>query len=252
MDKDTKKILVIAVVAVLVLNLVTHESKKNFEKSILEAIKNNPEIKTALAGGDNAPSPSFRPPVPTQQPESEEDQLKKQLEDKIVVDIGNTPVLGNRNAQIKLVVFSDFQCPFSKRGAETVKVLRQKYGNKLMFVHKNLPLPFHPEANNAAKAALAAGRQGKFYEYHDKLYDNQAQLGEDTYIKIANELGLNISKFNTDRNSPEIEAQVKADADQASHLGFNGTPGFALNGVKILGAYPVEHFEKVISALGLG
>ena len=121
-----------------------------------------------------------------------------------------------------------------------------------MFVYKNLPLPFHPEAMPSAKAALAAGRQGKFFEYHDKLYENQAQIGEALYVQTAKDLGLNIEKFNTDRNSKEIEDQVKADADQASKLGFNGTPGFALNGVKILGAYPQEHFEKIIAALGVG
>ena len=103
----------------------------------------------------------------------------------------------------------------------------------------------------AAKAALAAAKQGKFYQFHDKLFENQDKLGEPLYIQIAKELGLNLQKFNADRNSKEIEDQIKADASQANSLGFNGTPGFSLNGVKILGAYPQEHFEKVISALGL-
>ena len=101
------------------------------------------------------------------------------------------------------------------------------------------------------KAALAAGKQGKFYEYHDKLYESQGQLGEALYVQIAKDLGLNLVKFNADRVSKEIADQVQADADQANKLGFNGTPGFALNGVKILGAYPMDHFEKVIQALGL-
>ena len=164
----------------------------------------------------------------------------------------NDFVLGEQNAPVTVVEYGDFQCPFSKRGADTVNALKQKYGNKLMFVYKNLPLGFHPEAMPSAKAALAAGRQGKFYEFHDKLYENQDTLGEALYLKIATELGLNMKRFNTDRNSPEIESQIKADAEQAGKLGFNGTPGFALNGVKVLGAYPVEHFEKIISALGVG
>ena len=120
-----------------------------------------------------------------------------------------------------------------------------------MYVYKNLPLPFHPESTPAAKAALAAGRQGKFYEFHDKLYEKQGELGEALYVQTAKELGLNMEKFNADRNSSEIDAQVKADLAQANSLGFNGTPGFALNGVKILGAYPIEHFEKIIMALGV-
>ena len=239
-DKDTKKLIVITAVAVLVLNVLNQETKKSFEKSVLEVIKKNPD-----AIGQAKPSDQ------PQAPPSEEEQFKKQLEDKVSVDIGNTPVFGKKDAKIMLIVFSDFQCPFSKRGAETVHSLIQKYGDNLTFVYKNLPLPFHPEAMPAAKAAVAAGRQGKFYEFHDKLFASQEQLGEDLYLKTAKELGLNIQKFNADRNSKEVEDIVKADAEQANKLGFNGTPGFALNGVKILGAYPQDHFEKVITALGL-
>ncbi len=243
-NNETRKILVITLVAVLVLNLLADESKKNFEKSVLAVINKGPAV------ADNAPA--IPPPnVPPPAPPSEEEQLKQQLADKVDIDLGNTPVQGNRNAKIMLVVFSDFQCPFSKRGADTVHALQQKYGSNLMYVYKNLPLPFHPEAMPAAKAALAAGKQGKFYEFHDKLFEKQAEIGEALYVQIAKDLGLNVEKFNADRNSPEIEAQVKADAEQANKIGFNGTPGFALNGVKILGAYPTEHFEKIINALGL-
>ena len=245
MSDETKKIIIFTLIAVLVLNVFTAESKKNFAKSVAEVLENNPGIK--VAGNPTQPPK----PQPAAQP-SEEEKMKKLLADRVKVNLGDTPVLGSKNAPIMLVVFSDFQCPFSKRGAQTVKALTEKYGKKLMFVHKNLPLPFHPEATPAAKAALAAGQQGKFYEYHDKLYDGQSQLGEELYVQIAKDLGLNIAKFNKDRNSQEIEAAVKADATQANSLGFNGTPGFALNGVKILGAYPQEHFEKIIDALGLG
>ena len=243
-SKETKKIVVIALVAIVALNLLNQDVKKKFENSVIEIVKNHAND---LRGDIGSPPPA--PPSPPQP--SEEEQLKQALNDKINVDIGNTPVLGNKNAKIKLIVFSDFQCPFSKRGADTVKALMQKYGGNISFVYKNLPLPFHPEAMPAAKAALAAARQGKFYEFHDKLFENQAQLGEPLYVQTAKDLGLNIDKFNADRNSPEIEAQIKADATQANSLGFNGTPGFALNGVKILGAYPQEHFEKIINALGL-
>ena len=245
MENETKKLIVITLVAVLVLNILTNESKKNLEKTVLDILKKNP---TAVGDAGNLPPPMPPPPPPP----SEEEQLKQQLADKITVDLGNTPVFGNRNAKIMIVVFSDFQCPFSKRGADTLHALKQKYGNDLMYVYKNLPLPFHPEAMPAAKAALAAGRQGKFYEFHDKLYEKQGEIGEALYVQIAKDLGLNMQKFNADRNSPEIEAQVKSDADQANKLGFNGTPGFTVNGVKVLGAYPVEHFEKVINALGVG
>ena len=246
MSQETKKILIAVVVAIVVFNsLGKGGGSKNFDKQVIEAIKNNQDAVKAALG-----TPGTPPPQP-QAPPSEEEQLKQALADKINIDLGNTPILGNKNAPIMLVVFSDFQCPFSKRGADTTTALIKKYGNKVMYVYKNLPLPFHPEAMPAAKAALAAGKQGKYYEYHDKLFENQGQLGEDLYVKIAKDLGLNVDKFNQDRSGKEIEDQVKADADQANSLGFNGTPGFALNGVKILGAYPQEHFEKIINALGI-
>lgn len=240
-SKETLNIIIVAVVAILVLNFVDKGAKKGFEKSVIEVIKNNPEaVRTALG---QAPKPEA-PPSP-------EEQLKRALQDKVEVDIGNTPVLGRKDAQIKLVVFSDFQCPFSKRGAETIDILRKKYGDKLAFIFKNLPLSFHPEAMPSAKAAVAAGKQGKFYEYHDKLFENQGALGEDLYIRIAKELGLDMDRFNKDRGSKEVEDQINTEVQQASSLGFNGTPGFTLNGVKVLGAYPPDHFEKIIEALGI-
>ena len=246
---DTKKLIIVSIIAIVVLNIADQEQKKNFEASVIDAIKKNPAaVKTALVG--QVPEAAEAPPAPSAQP-SEEEQFKQALADKINVDLGSTPIFGKSDAPIMIVVFRAFQCPFSKRGADTLHALISKHGDKVMFAYKNLPLPFHPEAMPAAKAALAAGRQGKFYEYHDKLFEHQDTLGEDLYVQIAKELGLNIGKFNTDRNSKETEEQIKADASQANSLGFNGTPGFALNGVKILGAYPIDHFEKVISALGL-
>lgn len=237
MDAKTKKVLIIGVIAIFALNLIDYQSKKNFEKAVINIIKNNPDLAQA-------------PPAPP--PPGPEEQLKQQLADKVNVDIGDTPVKGSKNARIKLIVFSDFQCPFSKRGADIVNELTKKYGSNLMYVYKNLPLPFHTEAMPSAKAALAAGKQGKFYEYHDKLFENQEKLGEDLYVRVAKELGLDMNKFNADRNSKEIEDKIQADLTQANSLGFNGTPGFALNGVKVLGAYPLDHFEKIINALGLG
>lgn len=246
LSHETKKTLIIALVAIVALNYLVKGTDSNSEKTVVEYIKKHPEVIKIALGSEQAQN------APQAQPESEEEQFKKLLSDKVNVDLGNTPVKGNKDAKIKLVVFSDFQCPFSKRGADTVRALEGKYGSNLMFVYKHLPLPFHPEATPAAKAVLAAGKQGKYYEFHDKLFESQDKLGEPLYIQIAKELGLNLEKFNADRNSKDTEDQIKADSAQANSLGFNGTPGFALNGVKVLGAYPTEHFEKIINALGLG
>ena len=127
---DTKKLVVITLAAVLVLNLLDQQSKKGFEKSVLDVLKKNPDVISGVQPEQDAP--------PTAPP-SEEEQIKKQLADRANVDIGNTPVFGKRDAKIKLIVFSDFQCPFSKRGADTANALIKKYGDKLMYVYKNLP-----------------------------------------------------------------------------------------------------------------
>lgn len=215
------------------------EEENSFEKLVLEVIKKNPEvIKEALEKYEKQAAEK-----------AQEEEFKKLLEEKVEVDIGDSPVRGKKKAKYTIIAFSDFQCPFCKRGDDTIKELMQKYGDDIKYVFKHFPLSFHPEAENASKACWAAGKQNKFYEYHDKLFENQAQLGEELYTKLAEELKLNIEKFNNDRNSEEAKEAIKKDMDQGQEIGIRGTPGFILNGVKILGAYPLEHFEKVISAL---
>ncbi|MBI1857521.1 MAG: thioredoxin domain-containing protein [Candidatus Melainabacteria bacterium] len=245
---DTRKLIIIGIVAIVGLNLLSEGNGEssgsgNFEQKVIEAIKNNPDaIKAAL---------KVTPPAEDAKP-SEDDQFKQQLADKADVNIGETPILGRKNAPITLIVFSDFQCPFSKRGFDTAKALISKYGDKMSYIYKHLPLSFHPQAEPAAKACVAAGLQGKYYEYHDKLFENQQGINEELLVKIAQDLGLNMDKFNKDRASDKVATIVQEDAKQANDLGLNGTPGFVLNGVKIKGAYPQEHFEKVIDALGVG
>lgn len=211
----------------------------SFEDLVLNIIKKNPQvIKDALEKYEKEAAEKQK-----------EQEFEKTLSDRAEVDVKTSPVLGKKNAEYTIIAFSDFQCPFCKRGDDTIKELRKKYGDRVRYVFKNFPLGFHPEAAPAAKAALAAGKQGKFYEYHDKLFENQAKLGEELYVQIAKDLELNMEKFTKDRTSEETENQIKEDMKQAEVVGIQGTPGFILNGVKIYGAYPVEHFEKIISRL---
>lgn len=211
-----------------------------FEDLVLDVIKKNPQVvKEALQKYEQEFAEKQK-----------EDEFKNLLQDRAEIEIDKSPIRGNKKAKYTVIAFSDFQCPFCKRGDDTVKELMKKYGDDIKYIFKHFPLSFHPEAAPASKACFAAGQQGKFYEYHDKLFENQGQLGEDLYVKIAGELNLNIDKFNKDRNSAEAQASIDEDIAQGQKAGIRGTPGFLLNGVKIFGAYPVEHFEKVISALG--
>jgi protein-disulfide isomerase len=162
------------------------------------------------------------------------------------VDIAGSPVKGSPRAPVTIVVFSDFQCPFCGRAEPTVKQLEDEYKDKLKVVWKNQPLPFHPNAMPAAKAAMAANKQGKFWEMHDKLFSNQQALGDAIYAQYAKELGLDMAKFNADLNSPEIAQSIQKDMQEGASLGANGTPTFFINGRQLVGAQPIDQFKQVI------
>ncbi len=182
----------------------------------------------------------------SQAAEQEKEQLEEQFKNPVKIDIGNSPFSGPKDAPITIVEFSDFQCPFCGRGKETMEDVKKAYPGKVKVVFKNLPLPFHPEAKPAAVAALAAGKQGKFWEMHDKLFEKQKELGEETYINLAKELKLDVNKFKTDLNSDELKKQVDDDAALATKLGVRGTPGFFVNGVQVRGARPLPYFKNII------
>ncbi len=175
----------------------------------------------------------------------ERQQLARMAE---VIGGKNIPSKGPITAPVTVVEFSDYQCPFCDRVQATLTEVRQKYGDKVRWVYKNLPLNFHPEAKPAAYAALAANKQGKFWEYHEQLWARQASLGEKTYVAIAQELKLDMDKFNKDRASDEVKAQVDADQADAEAMGARGTPHFVINGEAMSGALPAAEFIRVIDA----
>ncbi|HEX4460508.1 MAG TPA: thioredoxin domain-containing protein [Polyangia bacterium] len=162
------------------------------------------------------------------------------------VPLGASPEKGQKTAKVTVVEFSDFQCPFCSRVEPTLTQLEQEYGKDLRIVWKNNPLPFHQNAMPAAKAAVAAGDQGKFWEMHDKMFADQAHLDEATFEKYAGELHLNMSKFKAAMADPKSDADIKADMALAEKLGSRGTPGFFINGRPLRGAQPKESFKAVI------
>jgi protein-disulfide isomerase len=158
---------------------------------------------------------------------------------------------GNKKAKYTLVEYSDFQCPYCGRGFTVVEALRKKYGDDLLFVFKNLPLPMHPMSMPAAKYFEAASLQSmdKAWALHDKLFQNQAQLSEDFIKSSAKELGLNVEKLEKDSQSEAVKTKIDADMQEANGFDFSGTPGFLLNGIPVRGAYPVEKFDSIIEKL---
>jgi len=161
----------------------------------------------------------------------------------------NNPSKGPADAPITIIEYTDFECSFCARGANSVYSLMRRYPGKLKLVFKNNPLEIHAQAFPAAKAALAARNQGKFWEYHDLLFRNTKNLNEKLYLKLARDLKLDLARFNIDRNSDEIARQIAADKAQAKKLSFTSAPVFILNGVMVNGSLPLNYFVRIIERL---
>src|SRR5256885_1668793 len=164
------------------------------------------------------------------------------------VEVGNAPAIGPKNAPVTIVEWSDFQCPYCGKVEPTLQQLREEYNGKIRLAWKNQPLSFHPNAMPAAEAAMAAGEQGKFWEFHDALFKQQNKLGPELYDEVAKEIGLDMSRFHASIEAHSHAAQIKADMAAGSALGADGTPTFFINGKKLVGALPVDSFRQVIDA----
>ncbi len=163
-------------------------------------------------------------------------------------EVGAAPVRGSKDAPVTIVMWSDYQCPFCSRVEPTITKIRDEYKDKVRIVWKDLPLPFHQNAMPAALAARAAGEQGKFWEMHDKLFANQANLDRPSLEKYATELGLNMGRFKAALDSEKFKKEIQADSDQGGKIGARGTPAFFVNGKFLSGAQPFESFKAKIDA----
>ncbi len=161
-------------------------------------------------------------------------------------EIGNSPSRGPQDAKVTILEFDDFQCSYCKKVQPTVKKILEKYPNDVRLVFKQHPLPFHKDAQLAAEASLAAGEQGKFWEMHDMLFENQKKLKEDNLLEYAQELGLDMEQFKADLKSNKFKSQVDRETQQAVQIGATGTPAFFINGRYLAGAKPLESFVKII------
>ncbi len=179
----------------------------------------------------------------------QEPTLEEKLKNRVNVSIEGAPVKGPATAEITIVEFSDFECPFCRRVLPTVDKVMKDYEGKVKLAFRHNPLPFHSRATPAAIASMAAHRQGKFWEMHDKLFVGQEALTDANFKKWAKELKLDMKKFEKDLKDPTLDKLVKADAEFARSNNAGGTPSFFINGVLLVGARPYEDFKEVIDAL---
>lgn len=160
--------------------------------------------------------------------------------------IGESPTTGSPDLKIVLLEFSDFQCPYCAAAHKTLKEFMAKHQDEVTLVYKHFPLTsIHPEAMPAAKAAWAAGQQGKFWEYHDALFSQQDKLGEQFYLNIAQNLNLDLEKFKRDRTN--ADSVIASDIQLAEKLGISGTPFFLMNGATFSGAVQVSDMEEILA-----
>ena len=163
------------------------------------------------------------------------------------VSVAGAPVRGAEKAAVTIVKFEDFQCPFCKTVQPTFNDLLKRYDGKVRLVHKDLPLDaLHPQARQAAEAARCAGDQGKFWDYHDKLYGVSPKFGVEELKAVAKEVGLDAGRFDQCLSSGKLRAAVQQDYAEAAKLGLTGTPVFFINGREISGAQPLEAFAAII------
>ena len=155
--------------------------------------------------------------------------------------------IGPSDAPITIVEFSDYQCPFCQRWhAEVYEDLLAAYPGKIKFVYRNLPLTsIHPDAQSAAEAAMCAGEQNVYWQYHDKLLSSQL-LGSGIYTQFAQELNLDMTAFESCVSTQKYKEAIQADSDFALNLGVQSTPTFFINGLAIVGAQPLSVFQQVI------
>lgn len=176
-----------------------------------------------------------------------------------IVKVGNghLPVLGNKNAKVTLVEFSDFQCPFCEQlFQESLPQIKKDYVDtgKVKIVYRQFPLvTIHPNAQKAAEAAECANAQGKFWDYHDQLFQNQAEWESldaagalDKFVGYANNLGLDGQALAECVNSGKMAATIQKDVDEGSKVGVDGTPASFVNGMLISGAVPYSDFKAAI------
>ncbi len=172
------------------------------------------------------------------------------------VSADDDPVLGEAKAPVTIIEFSDFQCPFCRKfWRETLPEIKKNYidSGQVKLVYRDFPLPMHPAAEISAEAGECADDQGKFWDWHDKLFSEQDKDGESTVQyevsdikKWGNEIGLNTSQFTACLDSQKFKDEVAKDVADGQAADVAGTPMFFVNGTMVRGSQPFSNFQKII------
>jgi len=163
------------------------------------------------------------------------------------LDLAGAQVRGQDSAPVTLVEFSDFHCPFCRQVQPVLLQVLQKYGRRVRLVYKDMPIDgLHPQARGVAEAARCAADEGRFWEFHDKVYANPPDGSAGRLQEYASQVGLDAQRFEACRSSRKYERDVQQDVQEGADLGITGTPAFFINGRFLSGAQPVETFSRMI------
>jgi protein-disulfide isomerase len=161
------------------------------------------------------------------------------------IALAGAAVRGPKDAPVTIVEFSDFQCPYCAKAATLIEQVLRAYPRDVNFVYKNFPLPMHPHAELAARAAIAAGRQGKFWEMHDELF-RSSSLSPEAIHGIAQHIGLDRARFDADLTSQGVADQLDVEVRQGKVAGVRGTPSFFINN-RVAESRSLEGFKAMIN-----
>ncbi len=232
-DKTIQEGLYALSIAIIVATIILSFSIVNAANTIAS------NLLIANTGSETQQQEQTPPTQPTQQEQPE----------IVQVSADDDPVKGNENAKVTIIEFSEFQCPFCGRFArDTLPQIKTDYidTGKVKFVYRDFVV--HSTSRNAQIAAECAEEQGKFWEYHDLLYQNQGALDDESLKGYASELGLNTATFNSCLDSEKYGSEVDKDTSDGRTAGVRGTPTFFINGKKFVGAQPYEAFKQEIEA----
>lgn len=200
--------------------------------AVAKTVGNTP-TQVVAAGNDTDPAPQVAKVL---EPVSDSDHIRGDI----------------KKAKVVLIEYSDFQCPYCGKHDPTMQKIMDEYGDDVAWVYRHFPLSFHPNAIPAAIGSECANEQGKFWEFADAMYADQAQISgsaadADAFIAdTAKALGLNMSSFNTCLDSGKYDDVIDADLASGSAAGVSGTPATFVNGTLVSGAVPYANFAKII------
>jgi len=205
---------------------------KRLSASIMGAVKEGKTVEGALEAAKASPIGHKRE--------------AKLLDDPVAIPTLGAPMTGPANARVTLVEFSDFQCPYCSKASTQIAAILKAYPNDVKLVFKQFPLDNHPQAQISAQASLAAHKQGKFWQLHDLMFANRTRLSKLAIQGWAQQIGLDMKRFNADLDSPDVRKTVARDLEDGEKAGVEGTPTLYIDGQRYNGDLGLDAIKPVL------